>query len=104
MGRYGPRDRYLASELQESVMRIAEQAGDFVDAMVIRGRSRTRGEMVSLNMVKERLGKDIELEPAYRGASFSHPDDAYRELERSVDDIREDGLIETAVRAQRMRG
>lgn len=103
MGRYGPRDRYLDSNVQEAALSVAENASELVDRMVIVGRSKRTGRTVRLNLLNERLGDDVELQPASEGSSLPDTDSAFSELERVYGEIEASGGLEEAVRAQAMR-
>lgn len=104
MGRYGPRDRYLDEQVQESALRIAENASELVDRLVISGQSRSLNKAVELNLLNERLGEVVQLRPSEANSSFPEAGHAYDELERVCTSFRASGAIDDAVRAQLMRG
>ncbi len=103
MGRYGPRDRYLDEQTEESVISVAERAHDLVDSLVITGRSRTTGRTASINLLNERLHVERELARSDQGGSMPDTGATFTAIDAAHRALSEDGTLDQAVQAQAMR-
>lgn len=104
VGRYVPKDRYLDEATQETVFNIAENASEFVDRLIVRGRDRETNKVERISLLNERLQKEVTLagdsvapEVPDAGSTFSEMDKAYQEF-----DVQ--GGFDAAIQAQLMRG
>lgn len=104
MGRYGPRTRYLSDEVQESIIQVAERASELVDRMIIVGRSRETDRNITLNLLNERLGDDLQLRQSADDSSLPDTGHTFEELQRVFDEARADGRLDDAIRAQAVSG
>ena len=80
--------------MQEAAIRVAENASELVDRMVTVGRSRRTGRTVSLNLLNERLGDDVQLRPASDNSSLPEAAHAFEELERVHRDAQGSGMLD----------
>ncbi|WP_394363139.1 DUF6731 family protein [Amycolatopsis sp. SB7-3] len=100
MGRYGPRDRFLDPDIEETVFEIAERAQEQVDSMVIGGLSRRTGKTERIDLLNERLHEAVELPAEREVPSIPRSDDAFSAIENARRSLDEKGLIADAIRAQ----
>lgn len=63
MGRYGPRDRFLAEDLTDAIYDEIETNLDTFDSFIIRGKSKSTGKIVEVNLLKQRIRTDVEIPP-----------------------------------------
>lgn len=103
MGRYGPRDRYLDGETEEAVFRIAEQAYDQVDALIVRGRNRVTGKIDEVNFLGERLHVKADIPARSDVPALPEESLVFRELDLAYRDFLAQGMFEKAILAQAMR-
>jgi hypothetical protein len=100
MGRYGRRDRFLDSEIEEAVFEIAERAHEQVDSMVIGGLSRRTGKTERIDLLNERVHELVDLPAEEEVPSIPRSDDAFRAIENARHSLDGRNLISDAIQAQ----
>lgn len=103
MGRFGPRDRYLAGEVQEAAIQVAENASELVDKMILVGRSRATGQAVTVNVLNSRIYGNIELVPAAVGSNLPDTAQTFDEIVRVYDQMKKSDDLAKALVATSMR-
>lgn len=103
MGRYVARDQYLDEAADEAVFRIAESAHQYVDSLIVRGRSRETKRIEELNLMKQRLQHEVELPASPKALTHPDADAAFREMEKAYQTFRQEGTFDRAVQAMMMR-
>lgn len=103
MGRYGPRNRYLDENLEEVAFAAAENAHELVDALIISGFDPTLGKVDTINFLKQRLKRDVELPRSSDVPSLPDADAAFDAMASAYQQLTDDGTFEQALRAQVVR-
>jgi hypothetical protein len=103
MGRYGPRDRYIDHETEEAVFAVAENAQDLVDRMIISGYDPQVGRVVNVNLLSERVGKEVTVEPNPEAATLPDEQLIFDEIFQARSELADEGLLDGAPQAQAMR-
>lgn len=83
MGRFGPRDQYLPEQLSDAVYEEIERGLDQFDSFVVSGRSRNTGKVVTINLLKRRIGDQVELPPSDGMPGLPDPDATFSALQRT---------------------
>lgn len=97
MGRFGPRDRYIDSQTEEAVFQIAEQAQELVDSMTVSGVDPDTGRKLSVNLLKERIGQEVSVEPSPDAENIPHEQFVFDEMLDVRRDLDDQGLLQAAV-------
>ncbi|MEJ3745178.1 hypothetical protein WEI85_18010 [Actinomycetes bacterium KLBMP 9797] len=99
VGRAKP-DAYLPSDIQNDIMDIVGDAGEFVERMKLAGRLRSTGTVKEVNILRQRIGEHLEFVPNPGAPTMPNPSDAYRKLDAMYADLSARGVIEQAVSAR----
>jgi hypothetical protein len=83
MGRHGPRNRYLDGAIEDAVLEIAENQYDAIDSLVVRGVNPATGKVDTVNLLSERLQRQVQLESDTSIPSMPSAESAFQELEES---------------------
>jgi hypothetical protein len=103
MGRRGPRDQFLDGAVEEDVFRIAEDAHDYVDRLVVLGKDPATNRTERVNLLGERLHEKVEI-PARPGApSLPARDLVYDGMADVYRKFSSENLFERASQAQATR-
>jgi hypothetical protein len=103
MGRRGPRDRFLDDATEESVFRIAENAHDFVDRLVVFGKNPETNLSERVNLLSERLQERVDIPARADAPALPVADLVFQGLEAAYQTFRGQGLFERAIQAQATR-
>jgi hypothetical protein len=103
MGRRGPRDRFLDNAAEEDIFRIAEDAHDTVDRLVVIGRNPTTNKTETVNLLSERLQERVEIPVRTDAPGLPVPDLVFEALEASYRTFLGQGLFDRAIQAQATR-
>jgi hypothetical protein len=103
MGHRGPRDRFLDEATEESVFRIAEDAHDTVDRLVVIGKNPTTNKSERVNLLSERLQERVEIPARTDAPALPVADLVYEALAATYRSFRDQGLFERAIQAQATR-
>jgi hypothetical protein len=94
MGRRGPRDRFLDGATEESVFRIAEDAHDQVDRLIVFGRDPATGQTERVNLLSECVEVTLELAVRPDVPALPVAQDAFRELASAYRSFKLEGLFD----------
>jgi hypothetical protein len=100
MGRRGPRDRFLDEAAEEDIFRIAEDAHDTVDRLVVFGKNPATNKMEKVNLLSERLQQKVEVPARADAPGLPMTNLVYRALEAAYRTFRGQSLFERAIQAQ----
>src|ERR1700722_6139999 len=103
MGRRGPRNRFIDEAAEEDIFRIAEDAHDTVDRLVVIGKNPTTNKTERVNLLSERLQEKIEIPTRADAPGLPVAELVFRQLEAAYRSFRQQGLFERAVQAQATR-
>jgi hypothetical protein len=103
MGRRGPRDRFLDEAAEEDIFRIAEDAHDTVDRLVVIGKNPTTNKTERVNLLSERLQERAEISARTDAPGLPEADLVYQALETAYRAFRGQGLFDRAIQAQATR-
>lgn len=103
MGRRGPRDSFLDGATEEDIFRIAEDAHDTVDRLVVIGKNPTTNKTERVNLLSERLQEKVEIPARTDAPGLPLADLVYQALEAAYRSFRDEGLFERAIQAQATR-
>jgi hypothetical protein len=103
MGRYGSRDRYLDSPIEEAIFEVAEHAYDQVDTLIVRGRNRVTGKTDVVNFLGERLHVEVDIPARTDVPALPEESVVFRELDIAYRDFLAQDMFERAILAQAMR-
>ena len=104
VGKYGPKDRYLDEETEETVFRIAEHASDYVDRLIVRGRDTQTNKIERISLLNERLQKEVDIPEDPKAAELPAADEAFKEIEKAFREFEVQGSFTSAIQAQMMHG
>ncbi|HEY1211991.1 MAG TPA: DUF6731 family protein [Bryobacteraceae bacterium] len=104
MGRYGPRDRFLDSAIEEDVFALAEQASDYVSQMIIKGRSSKTNRVETVNLLSERLQTEGNFQPSTEIPSLPDSGEVFHELDQSYKMFKSGGVFERSANAKLVGG
>ncbi len=103
MGRRGPRDRFLDGATEEAIFRIAEDAHDQVDRLVVAGRNQATGRVDRVNLLNERLQVATDIPARSDIPALPVEGAVFHQLQAAYQSFRSQGLFDRAVRAQAMQ-
>jgi hypothetical protein len=103
MGRRGPRNSFLDNETEEDIFRIAEDAHDTVDRLVVIGRNPTTNKTERVNLLSERLQEKIDIPTRPDAPGLPVASTVFDSLEAAYRKFRDEGLFERAIQAQATR-
>lgn len=103
MGRRGPRNRFIDEAAEEDIFRIAEDAHDTVDRLVVIGKNPTTNKTERVNLLSERLQEKIEIPTRADVPGLPVAELVFRQLESAYRSFRQQGLFERAIQAQATR-
>jgi hypothetical protein len=83
MSRKGPRDEYLDPEVSEQMLQAAAHAEQLFDSLKVRGRSRSRGRSVTLDLLSQRVAVETELPRAPEGGNLAARPAVYAALRQA---------------------
>lgn len=93
MGRSGPRNQYLPAGVDEAVLAAAETTPEVLENLVVWGRSRKTGEMVEVNLLKNRVGADVSLQRRSDASGLPDEREAFKAIWSAVGTLRADGRL-----------
>lgn len=102
VGRYGSRDRFLDHDTEETVFRIAEQANDFVDRLIVRGVDPATNKVQRISLLNERLQKEVDIATNPDTPEIPDPVEAFKEIDRAFRKFEVEGSLSSAIQAQLM--
>jgi hypothetical protein len=103
MGRKGPGDAYLPEHLVDQFLRMTDQADEFFDSLVIRGKSKTkktrtgRPRTVEINMLSQRLQVPAELTADSRATNLPARQSVWSGFTKAHDELKEAGTLARAL-------
>ncbi len=100
VGRYGPRDRYLDSPIDEAIISMAENAHEYVDMLKVYGRNPKTGAIEKVNLLKQRLQRTVDLPPDPRANSLPDMKSTFDAMELAYRNLRMEGELERATQAK----
>lgn len=106
MGKKGPRDHYLHSEVTEDVLKLAEKAEEFFDALVISGKSKTektpsgKPKTVRFNLLSQRLHVARDLPRASDGGNVPDRTSCFKAINAARNQLDSTGALKSAVDAR----
>jgi len=103
MGRRGPRDRFLDDATEEAVFRIAEDAHDIVDRLVVVGRNPATNKSERVNLLNERLQERADIPTRSDAPGLPVADLVFDGLDRTYRRFLGEGLFEQAIQARATR-
>lgn len=103
MGRYGPRKRYLNEVTEEAIFQIAENAQEMVDRLIISGYDPRSERVIQVNLLKERIGQEISVDPNPEAATLPDEEAIFEEIVSARQALEDEGMLERAAEAQAMR-
>jgi hypothetical protein len=103
MGRYGPRNRYIDNDIEEAVFQVAENAQEMVDRMIISGFDPQAGRVVNVNLLTERVGHEVSIEPNPEAVTLPDERLVFDEIADARRTMEDEGVLEGALQAQAMR-
>jgi hypothetical protein len=96
------KDRYLDEATEETVFRIAEQANDFVDRLIVRGVNPDTGRVEPISLLSQRIEKAVELRGSTETPEIPDSVVAFRAIDQAFREMEGSGAIRDAVQAQLM--
>lgn len=102
VGRYGSRDRFLDHDTEETVFRIAEQANDFVDRLIVRGIDPATNKVETVSLLNERLQKEVDIPTSPDTPEIPDALEAFKEIDRAFRNFEVEGSLRSAIQAQLM--
>jgi hypothetical protein len=103
MGRRGPRDRFLDGATEEAVFRIAEDAHDQVDRLIVYGNNPVTNKTERVNLLSERLQERVELPTRTDAPGLPVLEAAFEALSAVYARFDSDGAFSEAVQARATR-
>ncbi|MFI7547249.1 hypothetical protein [Actinoplanes sp. NPDC049599] len=104
VGKYGPKDRYLDEETEETIFNIAEHASDYVDRLIVRGRDTQTNKIERISLLNERLQKAVDIPEDAKAAELPAVMEAFKEIEMAFREFEVQGAFASAIQAQMMHG
>lgn len=106
MSKRGPRDAYLDDEIVDEFLAVADSAEDFLDALKLRGRSKTiktpsgKPAIVEIDLLHRRLTSDASIQRAGGGSNLPDAGAAFKALRKARQQLDKDKKIERAQEAR----
>jgi hypothetical protein len=106
MGRRGPRDAYLDSEIATTVHELADKAEQLFDSLKVRGKSKTiktdagRPKTVEINLLSHRVSVDEQLPRDDNNPSVPEQTALFKAITRARKQLQDNGTLERAVEAR----
>jgi len=103
MGRFGPRNRYIDNDIEDAVFQVAENAQEMVDRMIISGFDPQVGRVVQVNLLNERVGHEVSVEPNPEAVTLPDEQLIFDQIADARRTMEDEGVLESALQAQAMR-
>ena len=93
MGKYGPRNQYLDDDVEQAVLSVAERGEEILDNLIVVGRSISTGKMRTINLLRERLQKEVQIERSTTDTSRPDEEAAFTIIESVVEGWRDSDAL-----------
>ncbi|MFI7332826.1 hypothetical protein [Micromonospora aurantiaca (nom. illeg.)] len=100
-GKHGPRDRYIDHGLEQELLQLASAEEEFLDRLVVTGKSRITGSSDTVNLMTERIHEQVELSPQVDNSAFPDVEETFTTLDLTYKKFLASGLLDNALEARR---
>jgi hypothetical protein len=106
MGRSGPRDAYLPSDVADGILEVVDRAEEFFDGLTIRGHSKTEKtkagnpKLIEINLLTHRLHEEDTVDADGDASNMPDTRAVIRALEKVRKKMTRDGRLREALEAR----